>query len=142
MPDNPLIPEACSGSVSERVQVSDWEGKLDIGNGFPFADSRLQWDADILLTFMQNPEIYLRTNSKKIIVYDHVKAEIVKKEKQGIKLKITNDTDKDAEISIFAEDGEMAKEPMGNYAFLKWPRVKVGVGGSVICFISNKGDIQ
>jgi hypothetical protein len=139
---NPLIPGACSGSVSERVQISDWEGKQDVGNGFPYGDSRLQWEVAVLITLMQNPGIYLRTDNGSMIVFDHVKAEIVKKEKHGITLKITNDTEKDAKISIFAEDSENTKRPMGNYAFLEWPKVKVRAGQSLKCFISNEGKIQ
>jgi hypothetical protein len=138
---NPLIPNAASGSVSERVQISDWEEKENIGSQLPEGDSRLQWEVAVLLTMQQNPGIYLRTDKDDMIVYDHVNVEVLKRDNNGVQLKLTNSTSKDAKVSIFAENGEMAKKPLENTAFMLWPKVEVKAGHEVYCNVENSGKV-
>jgi hypothetical protein len=134
---NPIIKDGLPGSMSERVQISDWEGKETLGGGIPAGDSNMQWEVGTLLTIMQNPGIYLNTDKNDLIVFDHVDAQMIKNDKSGLTLKITNNTAYDASVSIFAENSEQAKQPMGNYAFLKWPKVDVKAGQSVIHLIKK-----
>jgi hypothetical protein len=53
-------------------------------------------------------------------------------------LKITKPTQKDASVSLFAENAMQAKEPMGSHAFLKWPWVEVKAGETKEYNIDNK----
>jgi hypothetical protein len=38
---NPVVPKAVPGSVSERVNLSDWEGANNIGGSIPDGDSNM-----------------------------------------------------------------------------------------------------
>lgn len=139
---NPIIKDGLPGSMSERVQISDWEGKETLGGGIPVGDSNMQWEVGTLLTILQNPGIYLNTDKNDLIVFDHVDAQIIKKDKIGLTLKITNNTAYDASVSIFAENNEQAKQPLGNYAFLKWPKLDVKAGETNQYFIENDGNVK
>ena len=125
---NPFVPESKPGSMTERVQIGDWEGKENIGGELPAGDSNIAWETGTLLAINQNPGIYLRTDNGEMVVFDHVDAKIIKKDKTGITLKIHNPTHKDAVVSVFAENVNHAKIPMGSFAFLKWPKVEVKAG--------------
>jgi hypothetical protein len=135
---NPFVPESKPGSMTERVQIGDWEGKENIGGELPPGDSNIAWETGTLLAINQNPGIYLRTDNGEMIVFDHVVAEVIKKDQSGITLKITNPTQKDASVAVFAENAKQAKEPMGSHAFLKWPKLEVKAGETKEYNIDNK----
>jgi hypothetical protein len=139
---NPIIKDGLPGSMSERVQISDWEGKETLGGGIPAGDSNMQWEVGTLLTILQNPGIYLNTDKNDLIVFDHVDAQIIKKDKIGLTLKITNNTAYDASVSIFAENNEQSKQPMGNYAFIKWPKVEVKANKTVEVLVTDNNELK
>ena len=57
-PHNPLRHE--SGYVTERVQLSDWEGN-NVGS-VSYGDSNMAWETLAALTCLENPGIYLHTD--------------------------------------------------------------------------------
>jgi hypothetical protein len=139
---NQVVPKGKPGAMSERVQIGDWEGKENIGNAIPEEDSNINWETGALLAINQNPGIYLRTDNGQMIVFDHVNVEIINKDKTGLKLKITNNNHKDANVTIFAEDGTQAKKIMKRYAFMNWPSVFIERGKSVSIYIRNDGKLS
>ncbi|MHA4809000.1 hypothetical protein ACX0G9_12880 [Flavitalea flava] len=125
-PYNPLRHE--SGYVTERVQLSDWDGGNmgSVDNG----DSNMAWETLAALTCIENPGIYLHTDDSTFLLMDHVEAKIIKRDKTGLTLRITNPTAYDAIISILAETAEQAKKPLSANAFSNWPKVELKAGGS------------
>jgi hypothetical protein len=136
---NPVIPKAVPGSMSERVQISDWEGKETIGSNIPDGFSELNWETGALFSIMQNPGIYICPDKGDMVVFDHVNAEIVKNDKTGLTIKLSNTTHKDAHVSVFAENAEQSKKPMGNYGFLTWPKIEIKAGASKIFHVNKDG---
>jgi hypothetical protein len=124
-PYNPLPRK--SGYMTERVQLSDWEGK-NVGSNAD--DSNMAWETLGALTCLENPGIYLHTDDKTIIVMDHVEVEVVERGKVYLTLKITNPTRYDARIKIFAEPAARSRNPLLMNAFLNWPEISVGAGMS------------
>lgn len=120
-PHNPLRKE--SGYVTERVQLSDWEGK-NVGS-VSYDDSNMAWETMAALTCLENPGIYLHTDDNTFIVMDHIEAQVIKRDKNGLVLKITNSTAYDAEVSVLAETSKQAKIPLPANAFLNWQKVKL-----------------
>jgi hypothetical protein len=55
----------------------------------------------------------------------------VEVKRDGNKLSITNPTKYDAQVSILAESSRQALKPLGDTAFLKWPKVSVAAGKTV-----------
>lgn len=121
---NPLGRESVPGSVSERVNLSDWEGNNEIGFVLP-GDSNMAWETVALLSMLQNPGIYVQTDTGKLLVLDHVNARILERTDKGVWLEIENPTDYPAEVSILAETQAEAQIPLGYNACAKWQKVKV-----------------
>ena len=82
---NPLGRGSRPGSVSERVNLSDWEGKDHMGFIEP-GDSNPAWELLVELTCIETPGIYLRTDAEDLFVFDHVEAQIVKRDFSGVTL--------------------------------------------------------
>ena len=74
----------------------------------------------------------MERDERRFYVFDHVEAQVVKNDTKRLVLRLTNPTAYDAEVTLVAEDGESAKKPLGDNAFLKWKdKVKVKAGRSV-----------
>ncbi len=127
------------GSVSERVNLSDWEGENNIG--IVGADTNMAWETVALLSMLQNPGIYVQTDTEKCIVLDHVQAQIVDKTPEGIVMEIENPTKYQAQISILAESTEQSAKPLGWLGFTQWPKITVEASQKVKITINNKGEI-
>lgn len=126
------------GSSMERIQPSDAEGKGSIGN---FINTRNSWtETDGMLMGLELPGIYLQTDKKKLYVFDHVTANIIKQEVNGIVLEIKNETIHDAVVSVFAETSVQAAKPIGYDNFLNWSKVTVQAGKSIKVLINKKGE--
>jgi hypothetical protein len=139
---NPVVPKAVPGSVSERVNLSDWEGANNIGGSIPDGDSNMAWGIVTSLTITQNPGIYLRFDTGDIFVFDNIEATITKRDKKNITLRITNSTPYDGKISLFSEDSKMAGVVMDRYAFMKWPKVEVKSGETKFITVASDGQIK
>lgn len=94
------------GSSMERIQTTDADGKGAVGvilytsNGWT--------EGNGMLMGIEIPGIYLQTDKDEMYVFDHVDAKVVKRDKSGITLEITNPTRFDASVSIFAEASKEA----------------------------------
>lgn len=133
---NPVIRNATDGYCSERVNLSDWEGKGEIGNTWPGV-ARVNWATLELLTSLQNPGIYIRNDKDEILVLDHVEASIVKRDKNSVNIKVTNPTPYDAQVSVLSENTTQAKRPLGMYAYLNWKKIDIRAGQTGTFIIKN-----
>jgi hypothetical protein len=97
------------------------------------------WETLVALTCLENPGIYLHTDDDIFLVMDHMDAQVVKRDKTGVTLKITNTTAYDARVSILAETAKQSKTPLPTNAFNKWPKVEVKAGQSNLFRISSDG---
>ncbi len=134
-PFNPLRKE--SGYVTERVQLSDWEGNNT--GSVSYDDSNMAWEILAALTCLENPGIYLHTDDDTFLVMDHIEAQVIKRDNSGVELRIINPTSYDARISILAETSAQARIPLALNAFNKWPKVEVKAGGTRTISISLNG---
>jgi hypothetical protein len=123
---NPIQPGQPDGLTTERVQLSDWEGA---GNGnIATGDSNMAWETLVELTVLQNPGVYLNTDTNDLLVLDHVQAKVVSKDAQGTILEFVNTTPYDAQVKVLAESTEEARKPLACTACLHWPKVAVKSG--------------
>jgi len=136
-PYNPLRKE--SGMVTERVQLSDWEGKNQ--GSVDEHDSNMAWEILASLTSLMNPGIYLHTDDNTFLVMDHVCASVIKRNKKGVTIKITNPTAYAAVVSIFAESSKQSKKPYGLNAFDKWPKIDIQAGETKLIYINKSGTL-
>ena len=108
------------GYMSERVSTTDWlEGIGEIVNHTTWAETSL------MLTYVEMPGVYVVKDMKKVWTIDHVKVEL---SEDGSKLKLTNDTQINAEVKILIENSADFKKlvPQNQYASLEKTTVKAG----------------
>jgi hypothetical protein len=91
------------GWINERVNLSDWEGRENIGNVF-HGNTWAQVSA--MLTVAQIPGIYINQVKKELVVFDHVEASL-----KNESLTITNPTKFDADIRVFADNNPALNYP-------------------------------
>jgi hypothetical protein len=136
-PHNPLRHE--NGYVTERVQLSDWEGN-NVGS-VDYDDSNMAWETLAALTCLENPGIYLHTDDDTFLVVDHVEAKVIRRDASGVSLTVTNPTPYPARVAIFAESAAQAKRPLGWDAYLAWPKVGVKSGETVQVSVTREGKL-
>ena len=128
------------GAITERLTYCDADNRGSRG-GKEFGSTG--WcELNGILMAMELPGIYVRTDKNEFAVFDHVIAKVLSREKNGVKIEITNNTKYDAVVSILAENNEQASKPLGITAFLKWPKVEVKSGVSKTINISLNGTID
>lgn len=88
-----------SGCVCERVQTSDWEGKDAVGE--ILAPTSVWPEVSALLTRVELPGIYVDSSENRMVVFDHLRAELAQ---DGAEICVTNPTDYDAETEIRVEN--------------------------------------
>lgn len=118
------------GWCTERVNLSDWEGRNGVGN-VPH-DSNCAWENVNLYHITENPGIYIQPDTRFLMVIDHVNAKMVSSDADSVTLEIANPTYRDGDISVLAETSEYARaNPLGWNAWYNWPKVHVPAGGAV-----------
>ena len=91
---------------------------------------------------MELPGIYLQTDKDELVVFDAVTANVLNRSANGVKIAISNPTKYDAIVSIFAETAVESLKPIGNTAFLKWPKVDIKSGEIKTIIISTDGKLE
>ena len=125
------------GSSMERIQPSDAEGRRATGN---FINTRNTWtETDGVMMALELPGVYVQTDTKRMMVFDHVTAKLSSGDGGGLTLVLENPTAYDASASVMAETSRQAAIPMGYTGFLKWQVVRVKAGGKTIVHIGADG---
>jgi len=113
-PKKPLG-NAPMGWVSERINMTDWEGPQSIGYILPIST----WaETSLMLTTVEIPGIYVRSDKANFIVFDQVDARKINESDTEWTLQITNHTAIDAQISLLEENAETTRHHLGdNYLY-------------------------
>jgi hypothetical protein len=115
------------GEITERLGYSDADSRGERGPG------STGWnETNGLMMAMELPGIYVRHDTGRIFVFDHVAAKFISHDKTGTQLQITNPTRFDATISVLSEDAASATKPLGYTAFIGWPKVTVKAGETLV----------
>jgi len=117
------------GGSMERIQTGDAEGKGAIGN---YIQTQNGWtELSGLMMATELPGIYLRTDTGALYVFDHIEAKVVERGRSKVVLELTNRTNYDASVSIFAEQAREAIKPLAYTAYLRWPKVRIPTKSTV-----------
>lgn len=140
IPPHHITTHNLAGSSMERIQPSDAEGKESIGN---YINTRNSWtETNGMLMGLELPGIYLQTDKKKLYVFDHVTANIVKQDTKGMVLEVKNETMHDASVSLFAETSRQALTALNYTAFVHWPKLVLKAGETKQFYITTKGTLK
>jgi hypothetical protein len=114
------------GEITERLTYCDADSRGSRGGG------STGWnELNGILMAMEIPGIYARIDNDEMFVFDHVEAQVIKRDKVGVTIKISNPTKFDAQVATLTEDGPQAQGPLGPAAFLNWPKVEIKSGATV-----------
>lgn len=140
-PTNPINRGGVEGAVSERVNLNDWEGRGGIGM-IHAGDSNMAWETLAALTALENPGIYLQTDSGTMLVLDHIEVKVIESDTEGVVIELHNPTPYPARVSVFGETSKAAQLPLGWNAFESWPSIAIGSGETVRCHVDHQGSLS
>ena len=107
-----------NGRITERLTYCDADSRGSRGDG-----GQTGWnETNGALMAIEVPGIYLRTDTGRAYVFDHVVLRKVEKTDKGITLTLFNPTAYDAAVTLLAEDEAQAARPLGDNAFVDWKR--------------------
>lgn len=105
-----------NGKITERLTYCDADSRGSRGDG-----GQTGWnETNGALMAVEIPGIYVRTDTGQAYVFDHVIVRKIEKNDRGITLTLFNPTAYDATVTLLAESGEQAREPLGDNAFIGW----------------------
>jgi hypothetical protein len=122
-PDRPAgtIPP---GWMCERVNLSDWEGQKNVGSNLSFA---APWaEIATMLTTAEIPGVYVNTDTRRVIVFDHIEASL-----NGNTLVLRNPTTLNATVKVLVENNAQARVPLGVWTLRRAVAVEVPAGATV-----------
>jgi len=122
------------GGGTERLTYCDADSRGDNNPG-----SNGWTECNGAMMALEIPGIYLRTDTDRIYVFDAVNVKVLTHDSEGVKMAITNPTKFNAKVSVFAEGAAQARRPQGVVAFLKWPKVEVKPGATVVVRVNSDG---
>lgn len=116
-----------NGKITERLTYCDADSRGSRGDG-----GKTGWnETNGALMALEIPSVYVRKDLKRLFVFDHVEADLIKKG-NGLYLQLFNPTKFDAKVTIFSEDSISSRKPLGDNAFLNWnQKVNIKSGRTV-----------
>ena len=116
------------GSISERVNTGDWEGRSSVGMLCIPNDFNMVWATTALFHMMEVPGVYVLMDEGQVEVrcLDRVEAHV-----ENYELVITNRTAFDTIVSVMVEDTEDRQKALGRFPSLNWLRIQLKSGSTV-----------
>ncbi|MGO4537274.1 hypothetical protein [Paenibacillus sp. 2TAB19] len=113
------------GYMSERVNMSDWEGKGYVGEVIPYSC----WcEVSLMLTYAELPGIYVDLANDKVFAIDQVECGLIVNEQGERILSVCNKSVYPAAVKVLVENRAEAAKPLGQCASAGWQRVEVRPG--------------
>jgi hypothetical protein len=123
-----------AGWMCERVNMSDWEGKKNIGGVFY---GSCWCEVSTLLTYNEIPGVWVLADTGEIVVFDHVEAKLLDGGDKWL-LTLHNPTDFDAVVKIYVETSGSLQKPWGECALAGCRTVEVAKGGTTTAEIKKQ----
>ncbi len=96
-----------SGFVSERINLTDWEGPNSIGYILPLST----WaETALMLTTVEIPGLYVQPDNNLFTAFDNIDVILKSNDKDKMVLELKNTTAVEAKISILAENGNQSQD--------------------------------
>lgn len=115
-----------SGMMCERVNLSDWEGEEGVGGNI--FGSTIWVETALMLTVAEVPGVYLRTDTGRLEIFDHVTGSWDTASKT---LTLTNPTAFPAKVQVLVENAATAAVPLPLEILSRCRAVEVPSGESV-----------
>lgn len=110
------------GRINERVNLSDWEGKNNVGE-VPYGSCWCEVSA--MLTYLEIPAVYIQKDTGFFYALDHVQCKVISKAENNLTLALKNPTQHDAEYRLFIENNSDRRKPIWDMSLLNFQTVCV-----------------
>lgn len=109
-----------TGRVNERVNLSDWEGKNNVGE-IPIGSC---WcEVSVMLTYLEIPAVYIQTDTGFCFSLDHIECSVISKTDSILTVELYNPTDYDANYRVFIDSEYACKKALPADKFLNFTNV-------------------
>ncbi|MGN0533097.1 MAG: hypothetical protein ACI4IK_01950 [Eubacterium sp.] len=98
-----------TGRINERVNLSDWEGKNNVGE-VPIGSCWCEVSA--MLTYLEIPAVYIQSDTGFCFSLDHIECFAKEKTDSTLTVELYNPTDYDANFRILIDSSEDCKAPL------------------------------
>lgn len=98
-----------AGRVNERVNLSDWEGKNNVGE-IPIGSC---WcEVSVMLTYLEIPAVYIQKDTGFCFTLDHIECSVVNETDDILTVEFYNPTEYNANYRIFVDSEEACKNAL------------------------------
>jgi len=126
-----------NGYITERVNLSDWEGSWAVGHVY---NTSVSWcEVAVMLTSCEIPGIYIQPDKEFLYTFDHIDAKIKKISNEGLIIEIINPTNFTASVTIMVESSTEQRKPLGWNLYPKLPKIGLKPG-EVTMYRINKAN--
>lgn len=114
-----------NGKITERLTYCDADSRGSRGDG-----GKTGWnETNGALMAIEIPGIYIRKDTGKMYVFDHVEAKLLSLSGDKAVISVYNPTEYEASVTILAENAADVRRPLGDNSFLNWNhKIKVAPG--------------
>lgn len=111
------------GRINERVNLSDWEGKNNVGE----APHGSCWpEVSAMLTYLEIPAVYIQKDTGFCFPLDHVECGVEQASEHELVLSLTNPTEYGADYRLFMENSADCTAPLADMALCTFQTVRIG----------------
>lgn len=110
------------GRIGERVNLSDWEGKENVGE---IPGGSCWCEVSTMLTYLEIPSVYVNTDTGLCFSSDHLDCRLIKGKDDNYLLALNNPTPYDAQYRILVENSESLKTPLHDLYMTKLQQIDV-----------------
>ncbi|MEG2396899.1 MAG: hypothetical protein RSB11_07695, partial [Oscillospiraceae bacterium] len=110
------------GRINERVNLSDWEGKNNVGE-IPLGSC---WpEVSVLLTELEVPAVYIQKDTGFYFALDHIQCKKESFTNKELVLSLTNPTDYDATYRLFIENETEREIPIDDMSQIRFETIEI-----------------
>lgn len=115
------------GWMNERVNLSDWEGKGQIGGIF---HGSCWAEVSTMLTYVEVPGLYVQPDTGFVCAIDHIDVKVIKNDDDCLILRVTNPTSFKASVKVFSENSTEMSSPLSQNTLLGCKRILLEPGNA------------
>lgn len=94
------------GRMDERVNLSDWEGKNNIGE---LPGGSCWCEVSVMLTYLEIPAAYIQPDTSFVYTFDHLICKVIKDDEKELAVSFVNPTQRDAIYRVLVENSSETK---------------------------------
>ncbi|MDD8027097.1 MAG: C45 family autoproteolytic acyltransferase/hydrolase [Acidobacteriota bacterium] len=129
------------GVISERVNLSDWEGPSNVGGNISWGS--VSWcEVAVMLTAVEIPSLYINPAKKLVYAFDHLEVKAAPGRGGRMEVEVRNPTSYPSTFTVFADGLRLFGARADNFAAGKLPKFPLGSGETMRLTVQPTGEIN